>query len=57
MLVVYMRVIKNIYDGVRTKVRTLGGDGNDFSIDIGFHQKSATTLSSFLFIIVLDELT
>jgi len=27
----YMRVIKDIYDGIRTRVRTLVGDTKDFS--------------------------
>ena len=40
---------------MRTRVRTLGGDIKDFPIDIGLHQGS--TLSPFLFIIVMDELT
>ena len=31
----YMRVIKDMYDGVRTKVRTLVGDTDDFPIDMG----------------------
>ena len=51
----YMRVIKDMYDGVRTKVRTLVGDTKDFPIEIGLHQGS--TLSPFLFTVVMDELT
>jgi len=27
-----------IYEGVKTRVRTLGGDIKDFPIDIGLHQ-------------------
>ena len=38
MPVAYMRVIKNMYGGVRTRVRTVVGDTDDFSIDIGLHQ-------------------
>jgi len=53
--VAYMRVIKNMYDGVRTSVSTLVGDTNDFPIDIGLHQVSA--LSPYLFTIVMDERT
>ena len=53
--VVFMRVIKDIYDRVRTKVRTLVEDMGDFPIDIGLHQESA--LSPFLFTIVIDDLT
>ena len=41
----YTRVIRNMYDGVRTRVRTLVGDTRDFSIDVGLHQGS--TLSPF----------
>jgi len=36
--VVYMQIIKDIYDGVRTRVRTFVGDTDDFSIDIGLYQ-------------------
>ena len=32
-----LRVIKDMYDGVRTRVSTLVGDTGDFSIDIGLH--------------------
>ena len=48
----YMRVIKDMYDGVRTRVRTLVGDTGDFSIDIELHQGSA--LSPFPFTVVMD---
>ena len=34
----YTRVIKDMYDKVRTRVRTLVGDAEDFSVDIGLHQ-------------------
>jgi len=53
--IAYMRVIKDMYNGVRTRVRTLVRDTNEFPIDIGLHQRLA--LSSFLFTIVMDELT
>ena len=33
-LVVYMRVIKDMYDRVRTRVRTVVGNIDDFPIDI-----------------------
>ena len=49
-----MAVIKDMYDGVRTRVRALVGDTNDFPIDIGLHQGSV--LSPFLFAIVMDKL-
>ena len=51
----YMRVIRDMYEGVRTKVRTVLGDTSDFPIDIVLHQGSA--LSPFLFTTVMDELT
>jgi len=51
----YMRVIKDMYDGVRTRVRTLMGDTETLTIDIGLHQGSA--LSPFLLTIIMDELT
>ena len=54
MPVQYMRVIKDIYEGVRTSVRTVRGDTDDFSIDIELYQGSV--LSPFLFTIVMDEL-
>ena len=52
--VAYTLVTKDMYDGVRTKVRTLVRDTDDLPIDIGLHQVSA--LSHFLFTIVMDEL-
>jgi len=53
--IAYMRVIKDIYDGVRTRVRTLVRDMDDFPVDIGLHQGSA--LSPFVFTIIIDELS
>jgi len=35
-LMTYTRVIKDIYDAVKNRVRTLVGDTENFSIDIGF---------------------
>jgi len=55
MPVEYTRVIRDKYEGVRTRVRTVIGDTGDFLIDIGLHQGSA--LSPFLFTTVMDELT
>ena len=48
-------VIKDMYDGVVTNIKTCEGITSDFSITIGLHQESA--LSPFLFVIVMDELT
>ena len=55
MPVEYIRVIRDMYEGVRTRVRTVIGDTCDFPIDIGLHQGFA--LSAFLFTTVMDELT
>ena len=54
MSVAYIRAIKDIYEEVKTSVRSSIGDMEYFPIDIGLHQGSA--LSSLLFIIVMDEL-
>jgi len=54
-LIKYIEIINDMYDGVVANVRTCGGITNDFSITIGLHQESA--LSPFLFVTVTDELT
>jgi len=51
----YMKVTKDMYEGVKITVRTSASDIEYFSIDIGFHQSLA--LNQFLFTIVMDELT
>ena len=51
----YIQFIKDMYEGGRTSVRTLGGFTNDFYVCMGLHQGSA--LSPFLFTLVMDELT
>ena len=51
----YIDIISDMYDGVVANDRTYGGITSDFSITIGLHQGS--TLSPFLFVIVIDELT
>lgn len=48
-------VIQDMYNGVKTRVRIVRGDTNRFLIDVGLHQRS--TLSPFLFVTVIDELT
>nr|XP_009631044.1 uncharacterized protein LOC104120878 [Nicotiana tomentosiformis] len=53
--VVYIRVIQNMYDGAKTRVRTTGWDSEYFSVEMGLHQGSA--LSSFLFSLAMDALT
>jgi len=51
----YIRLIKDIYVGGRTNVRTSGGVTNDFFVGMGLHQGSA--LNPFLFTLVMDEFT
>ncbi|VFQ98440.1 unnamed protein product [Cuscuta campestris] len=53
--IVYTRAIKDMYDGAMTKVRTSGGVSDSFSVGMGLHQGS--TLSPFLFSLVMDVLT
>ena len=51
----YIDIIRDMYDGEVTNVRTCEGITSDFSSTIGLHQGFA--LSPFLFVIVMDELT
>jgi len=53
-LPLYIRVIKDMYEGGRTSVRMPGGVTNDFFIGRGLHQGSA--LSPFLFTLVMEVL-
>jgi len=48
-------LIKDMYNNVMTRIRTSDGDTDDFPIKIGLHQGSA--LSSYLFALVMDEVT
>ena len=51
----YIDIIKDMYEGVVTSVRTIGGETKEFPVTVGLHQGSA--LSPYLFALVMDELT
>nr|BAP00546.1 hypothetical protein [Solanum melongena] len=51
----YIRVIKDMYNGAKTRVRTMRGDSEYIPVEMGLHQGSV--LSPFLFALVIDELT
>ena len=51
----YIDLVKDMYDGVLTSVRKIGGDIELFPVKVGLYQGPA--LSSFLFASVLNELT
>ncbi|XP_060170638.1 uncharacterized protein LOC132601573 [Lycium barbarum] len=53
--VVYIRAIKDMYDGAKIRVRTVGGDSEHFPSMMGLHRGSA--LSPFLFALAMDALT
>ncbi|GJZ56551.1 retrovirus-related pol polyprotein LINE-1 [Tanacetum coccineum] len=50
----YIKVIRDMYDGVKTRVRTSIRNTKFFSVDVGLHQGSA--ISPYLFALILDEL-
>jgi hypothetical protein len=51
----YKTLIKDMHDNIMTSVQISDGDTNDFSINIGLHERSA--LSPYLFTLVMDEVT
>jgi Reverse transcriptase (RNA-dependent DNA polymerase) len=51
----YVTLIKNMYTNIVTSVRACDGESNIFSINIRLHQGS--TLSLYIFTLVMDEVT
>ena len=51
----YIRMIKDMYDGATTAVRSAAGLTEEFKVGVGLHQNSA--LSPFRFAIIMDKLT
>ena len=51
----YIKIIKDMYDGVTITVRSAAGLTEEIKVDAGLHQGSA--LSPFLFAIIIDRLT
>ncbi|GKA93347.1 ataxia telangiectasia mutated family protein [Tanacetum coccineum] len=50
-----IKVIKDMYDGVKTRVRTIIGNMKFFPIEVGLHQE--LIISPYLFALILDELS
>ncbi|GJX44892.1 retrovirus-related pol polyprotein LINE-1 [Tanacetum coccineum] len=51
----YIKVIRDMYDGAKTRVRTSIGNTEFFPVDVGLHQGSA--ISPYLFALILDGLS
>ena len=51
----YVKLIQDMYRGCKTKVRSAAGESDSFNVDVGLHQGS--TLSPYLFLILMDVLT
>ncbi|GJY10408.1 ataxia telangiectasia mutated family protein [Tanacetum coccineum] len=51
----YLRVLRDMYEGAKTRVRTLVGDTEFFPVEVGLHQDSA--ISPYLFALILDEIS
>ncbi|GJW90769.1 retrovirus-related pol polyprotein LINE-1 [Tanacetum coccineum] len=51
----YIKVIRDMYNGAKTRVRTSIGNTEFFSVEVGLHQGSA--ISPYLFALILDELS
>ena len=50
----YVRLVKNMYDGARTQVRTCVGLTEKFGVTVGLHQGSS--LSPYIFDLIMDVL-
>ncbi|GJS10701.1 aminopeptidase M1 [Tanacetum coccineum] len=50
----YLRVLRDMYEGAKTRVRTSVGDTEFFPVEVGLHQGSA--ISPYLFALILDEI-
>nr|GEU46359.1 hypothetical protein [Tanacetum cinerariifolium] len=51
----YLRVIRDMYEGAKTYVRTTVRNTKFFPVEVGLHQGSA--ISPYLFTLILDELS
>ncbi|GJY11783.1 retrovirus-related pol polyprotein LINE-1 [Tanacetum coccineum] len=51
----YLRFIRDMYEGTKTRVRTTIGNKKFFLVEVGLHQGSA--ISPYLFTLILDELS
>ncbi|GKA20489.1 ataxia telangiectasia mutated family protein [Tanacetum coccineum] len=51
----YLRVIRDMYEGTKTRVRTTVGNTKFFPVEVGLHQGSS--ISPYLFTLILDELS
>ncbi|XP_071728947.1 secreted RxLR effector protein 78-like [Rutidosis leptorrhynchoides] len=51
----YIRTIRDMYEGAKTRVQTTVGNTEFFLVEVGLHQGSA--LSPYLFALILEELS
>ncbi|GJX85066.1 retrovirus-related pol polyprotein LINE-1 [Tanacetum coccineum] len=51
----YLKVLRDIYEGAKTRVRTSVRDTEFFPVEVGLHQGSAISL--YLFALILDEIS
>jgi len=51
----YIKVIRDMYEGAKTCVRTPVGNTEYFPVEVGLHQGSA--ISPYLFALILDEIS